>query len=351
MVANNSLIYWGISLAVLSGLMNGNFTLPMRYLTRWAWETVWAVFIMVACVIMPPVMLVLNVHHPLQILAEASGRAELIAVATGLIWGFGAILFGLAVSAVGISMANTLVLAMSASLGSILPMLILAPERLGQPQGKAILIGTAVALAGMGICGYAGILRERREKAGSTSNRQMVGEARPLAIGLVICAGAGIISALMNVGYSLSQSIITTAVEMGNSSFGGSTVIWLLVLESGAVANLAYCGYLLKKNQTWTNFRMENSVSLYALAILMGLLWEGGMFAYGDAATKLGKLGPAIGWPLCLVVSLATANCVGFLTGEWKVGAWTVRRWMVLGLVILLVAIGLLGWSGSLASQ
>lgn len=351
MAANNSLIYWGIALAVASGLMNGNFTLPMRYLTRWAWETVWAIFILVACVIMPPVMLVLNVHHPLQIFAAAPGRAELMAVATGLIWGFGAILFGLAVSAVGISMANTLILATSASLGSILPMLILAPERLGQAQGKAILLGTGVALAGMGFCGYAGILRERGEKAGATSIRQMVGEARPIAVGLAICAGAGIISALMNVGYSLAQSIITTAVRAGESPFGGSTAIWLLVLESGAVANLAYCGYLLKKNHTWTNFRMAKSAPLYALAILMGLLWEGGMFAYGDAATKLGKLGPAIGWPLSLVVSLATANCVGFLTGEWKVGAWSVRRWMLVGLAILLIAIALLGWSGSLAGH
>ena len=350
MAANNSLIYWGIALAVASGLMNGNFTLPMRYLTRWAWETVWAVFIIVACVIMPPVILALNVHHPLQVLAAAPGRAEVIAVVTGLVWGFGAILFGLAVSAVGISMANTLVLATSASLGSILPLLILAPERLGQPQGKAILLGTAVALAGMGFCGYAGILREREEKAGAGTTRQMVGAARPMLVGLAICAGAGIISALMNVGYSLSQGIIATAVEAGNTPFGGSTVIWLLVLESGAVANLAYCGYLLSKNRTWRNFRMADAAPLYALAILMGLLWEGGMFAYGAAATKMGKLGPAIGWPLSLVVSLTTANCVGFLTGEWKVGAWTVRRWMVLGLGILLVAIGLLGWSGSLAA-
>jgi L-rhamnose-H+ transport protein len=343
-------IYFGILLAVLSGLTNGTFTLPMRYLTRWAWETVWAVFIVVACVIMPPVVLCLTVSHPFQVLAAAPLRAEIIALATGFIWGFGAILFGLGVSAVGISMANTLVLATSATLGSLLPMLILAPERIGQPQGKAIMLGTVIALLGMALCGYAGILRERSEKAGTAASRQMVGAARPIAVGLVICAGAGLLSALMNVGYSMSQGILTTAVQAGNSPFAGSIVIWLLVLEAGAIANLAYCGYLLNKNRTWSNFRLAKSAPLYALAILMGLLWECGLFAYGASATKLGKLGPAIGWPLSLVLSLVTANCVGFLTGEWRQSSSSARRRMQVGLAILLVAIGILAWSGRLAN-
>jgi len=126
-------------------------------------------------------------------------------------------------------------------------------------------------------------------------------------------------------------------------------VIWFLLLGSGAIANLAYCGYLLGKNRTWSNFRQPKSMPLYALAILMGLLWAGGIFAYGLAAPKLGKLGPAIGWPLSLVVSLVTANCWGFLTGEWKLSSPPARRAMRVGLAILLVAIGILGWSGRLA--
>jgi L-rhamnose-H+ transport protein len=329
--------------------MNGTFTLPMRYLGRWAWENVWGMFIVVACLVMPPIIFFLTVSNPAAVLSAAPARAEWIALATGFIWGFGAILFGLGVSAIGISMANTLVLATSASLGSFLPLLILAPERLWQPQGKAILLGTLVSIAGMGFCGYAGVLRERSEKAASGATRQMVGTARPFWVGLLICAGGGVISALFNVGYSLSQDIIASAVQKGNSAFAGSNAVWLLVLGAGAIANLAYCAYLLSKNRTWSKFRQPASAPLYLLAIVMGLLWGGGIFVYGAASPKLGKLGPAIGWPLSLVVSLVTANCVGFLTGEWKFGSATARRWMVVGLAVLLVAIGILGWSGSLA--
>jgi len=72
--------------------------------------------IAVMVLVMPPIVLILTVTNPLHVLAAAPARAEIIALATGFIWGFGAILFGLGVSAIGISMANTLVLATSASL-------------------------------------------------------------------------------------------------------------------------------------------------------------------------------------------------------------------------------------------
>jgi len=346
---DHSMLYFGVSLAILSGLMNGTFTLPMRYLGRWSWENVWALFIVVACLIMPPIIMLVTVTRPWQVLAIAPARAEIIALSTGFIWGFGAVLFGLGVSAIGISMANTLVLATSASLGSLLPMLILAPERVGQPQGRAIMLGTATAIAGMSLCGYAGVLRERSEPASPGASRQMVGEARPFWAGLLICTGAGVISALFNVGYSLSQGIIAAAVRAGNTPFAGSNLIWFLVLGAGAIANLAYCGYLFRKNHSWPKYAQSQGAALFALAILMGLLWGGSIFVYGGAAPRLGKLGPAIGWPLSLVVSLVTANLCGFLSGEWKLSSAGARRWMFSGLGVLLLAIGILGWSGRLA--
>ena len=348
-MVDNSTAYVGIMLAVISGLMNGTFTLPMRYLGRWAWENVWALFIVVSCLAMPPVMTLVTVGHPLQVLSAAPARAELIAVVTGFTWGFGAILFGQGVSAIGISMANTLVLATSAALGSILPILVLAPERLGQPQGEAIILGTVIATLGMGCCGRAGALRERSEEARGGAAREMVGTARPFWVGLLICAGAGLLSAVFNVGYSLSQSIMSSAIRSGESSFAGSNLIWLLVLGSGAVSNLTFCAYLLRKNRTWPNYRQPKVMRLYALGILMGVLWGGSIFAYGAAAPKLGKLGPASGWPLSLVVSLVAANLCGFVAGEWKLSSLAARRWMTVGVAILLVSVGILGWSGRLA--
>jgi L-rhamnose-H+ transport protein len=155
-----------------------------------------------------------------------------------------------------------------------------------------------------------------------------------------------LLSAVFNIGYSLSQGIVSTAVRMGNSSFAGSNAVWLLVLSSGAVSNLGFCGYLLRKNRSGSNFMQQGTTPLFGLAILMGLLWGGSIFAYGAAVPKLGSLGPAIGWPISLTVGLLTANFCGFLAGEWKTAQPSARRWMGLGLVILVAAISILGWSG-----
>ena len=343
----NSLIAAGIALAVLSGLMNGTFTLPMRFLGRWSWENVWTVFIVVACIIMPLAIFLATVARPLAVLSSAPARSEIIAIATGFTWGFGAVMFGQGVSALGISMANTLVLAISASLGSFLPMLILAPERLREPQGQFIMLGTVVAMAGIGCCGYAGMLRERSRKQSQNAPREMVGEARPLWMGLLLCSGAGLLSALFNIGYSLSQGIMVAATRQGNGPFAGSNAVWLLVLMSGAVSNLGFCAFLFRKNKSWSNFSRSGIAHFYGLAIVMGLLWGGSIFAYGAAAPKLGKLGPAIGWPISLTAGLLTANLCGLLAGEWKNAQVRARAWMAAGLVILIGSIGILGWAGS----
>jgi L-rhamnose-H+ transport protein len=175
----------------------------------------------------------------------------------------------------------------------------------------------------------------------------MVGAARPLWAGLLLCSGAGLLSALFNIGYSLSQGIIASAGRMGNGPFAGSNVIWLLVLSSGAVSNLGFCAYLFRKNRSWSNFLRPGVARFYGLGILMGLLWGGSIFAYGAAAPRLGKLGPAIGWPISLTAGLLTANFCGLLAGEWKQAPAAARRWMLTGLAILLCSIAILGWSGS----
>jgi L-rhamnose-H+ transport protein len=339
----------GLTLAIVAGIMCGAFALPMKYLGRWSWENAWAIFILVSCVLMPIVITTATVPDFVRVLYLAPGRAVASAVLTGFAWGFGAIMFGQGVSALGVSMANTLVLAISASLGSLLPMGLLAPEKLGRPQGHAILLGTLVALVGIACCGYAGLLREKSQGVEKEKLRgDMVGAARPIAVGLALCIGAGLLSAVLNIGYASAQPVLAAAVRAGYSSFAGSNIIWLLMLTSGAVPNLCFCGYLLGKNASWKKYALPNCTALHGLAVLMGLLWGGDIFLYGYASPQIGKLGPAIGWPLKLIAGLVTANIIGIVSGEWKLTRAKDRSWMIAGLIVLLVAIPILAWASIL---
>jgi L-rhamnose-H+ transport protein len=80
----------------------------------------------------------------------------------------------------------------------------------------------------------------------------------------------------------------------------------------------------------------------------MGLMWDGHTYLSGFASPKLGKLGPAIGWPLTLMAGLITVNACGYLAGEWKLTRFKDRQWMGLGLLVTLVAIAVLSWSSTL---
>jgi L-rhamnose-H+ transport protein len=339
----------GLTLAIAAGIMCGAFTLPMKYLGRWSWENAWAIFILVACVLMPIVITIATVPDFVRVLHLAPATAVASAVLSGFAWGFGAIMFGQGVSALGVSMANTLVLAISASLGSLLPIGLLAPETLGRPQGHAIFLGALVAIVGIACCGYAGLLREKSQGAEKEKLRgDMVGAARPIAVGLALCVGAGLLSAVFNIGYSCAQPVLAAAVHAGYSPFAGSNIVWLLMLVSGAVPNLCFCGYLLGKNASWKKYAFPNCTVLYGLAVLMGFLWGGSVFLYGYASPQIGRLGPAIGWPLNLIAGLVTANMIGIFSGEWKLTRAKDRSWMIAGLIVLLVAIPILAWASTL---
>src|SRR5580698_1594800 len=99
----SSMVVAGALLAVLSGVMNGTFTLPMRFLGKWEWENVWSLFIAFACLVMPTTILAVMAPQSWHVIATAPTQAILVALATGFAWGFGAILFGQSVSAIGIS--------------------------------------------------------------------------------------------------------------------------------------------------------------------------------------------------------------------------------------------------------
>ncbi|HUA98081.1 MAG TPA: L-rhamnose/proton symporter RhaT [Terracidiphilus sp.] len=349
MIFANSALAWGVAFVIVAGVMCGAFALPMKYLGRWSWENVWAIFILVSCVLMPVLMTRATAPAFVQVLRTAPAGALAAAVLTGFAWGFGAIMFGQGVSAVGLSMANTLVLAISAALGSFLPIGLLAPAKLAQPQGRAIISGTLVGIVGIALCGYAGFLREKSQGIHKERLRGgMVGKARPIAIGLALCVGAGLLSAVLNIGYALAQPVLAAALRTGYSAFAGSNIVWLLMLTSGAVPNLCFCAYLLRKNATWKKYALPHAAALYGLTVLMGLLWGGDIFLYGFASPKIGRLGPAIGWPLKLIAGLITANVMGYFIGEWKLTRAKDRVWMTVGLLVQFAAILVLGWSTTL---
>ena len=104
----SSMLLAGALLAILSGLMNGSFTLPMRFLGKWDWENVWTLFIVISCLLLPAAIITVMAPQSWTIVGHAPPSAIGIAILTGFAWGFGAVLFGQSVSAIGISLARAI---------------------------------------------------------------------------------------------------------------------------------------------------------------------------------------------------------------------------------------------------
>jgi L-rhamnose-H+ transport protein len=318
----------GITFALLSGVCNGLFTAPMKLIPRWKWENIWLVFIITSCVLMPGGMVFLRTGGAGQVLEAAPQGAVAAAAGFGFTWGFGAILFGLSVDRLGVSLANSLVIGLSSALGSLVPLAIADALRLGARE-FVLLLGIATFLMGVWMCGTAGKLRE----GGSPSAGGNV------VTGILFSVGSGVISAIFNIGYTLAQPVAAAGRQLGYSTFDSTNVIWLLMLGAGSLPNVLFCLYLMRRNRSGALLAAQGSSRGLSLSILMGLLWGGSIFLYGAATPLLGDIGPSIGWPLSLAVGLLVANVMGVWLGEWHGAPERAVRYMRFGILTLIGAI------------
>lgn len=80
---------------------------------------------------------------------------------------------------------------------------------------------------------------------------------------------------------------------------------------------------------------------------MTGVLWFAALGVYGQGAALMGALGPVIGWPMLLGLALIVGNLWALRAGEWN-GATRPLRVMFAGVVVLIMACSLLGYSNSL---
>jgi len=336
------MITGGVLLAVVSGLFNGLFTAPMKIIQGWKWENIWLVFIVTACLLMPVGLVTAMGPTPGGLYAAAPPTAVSSALLFGFAWGFGAILFGLSVDCLGVSLANSLVIGLSSAMGSLVPLFL---HRQLQLNARLMLLtlGVLTFLLGVTLCGIAG-----RRREGATDHAITPGKRTRAYF---FCIGSGIMSAIFNIGYSLALPIADTGVRMGYSRFTATNTIWLLMLAAGSIPNIVFCLYLMMKKGSRTLMASPGVGRAWGLSVLMGLLWGGSIFLYGAATPLLGDMGPSIGWPLSLAVGLLVANLMGVWLGEWRSANPQAARFMRYGIATIIIAIVLCaassGWSVS----
>ena len=323
---------FGFLLLVAASLMNSTFTLPMKFTRRWAWENTWLAWTIFALILLPTTAALFTLPD-LDAVYRAAGSGLLWHVAGfGAGWGLAQVFFGLAVEAIGIALTFSLVLGTSAAMGALIPMLLLHPAKLHTPAGHSLLIGIGLLLLGVAICAVAATLRENAMPAQGRTRR---GSA---TAGLILAIGCGCLASFQNFGLAFGMPLLHIAIEHGAGVSNAANAVWLPLFVAGAIPNLFYCGYLLKKNSSGIRFA-RGGLHHWLLAFVMGAFWFGSNLLYGASVSKMGSLGPAVGWPLYMSLIVVAASLVGIVTGEWKQSGRRPVAVQLAGVGVLIVAI------------
>lgn len=342
MAATEVNIFAGCAFAILSGVMQGTFPLPMKYAVRWKWENTWCVFAFFGFVLLPWLLAFMTVPHLPAVYTSASWKTLAAVTFFGAGWGIGTICFGIGVSRVGLALGLAIVNGLTGALGTLLPLLLFHPEAFHTPAGLTLFAGVFLLLVGVALCALAGMWKER---ALAASAPEGAGTRRDLPFykGLLVCVISGVASPMLNIAFAFGEELVAHAKTSGASPAHASNPVWCWTMSAAFVTTFAYCACRMGKDRGWDRYRLKGTASHWGLAFTMGALWSGGIAVYGIGLSKLGALAASIGWPVLMIAMIITGNLWGFATGEWKGAGSKPRKLMAAGLTVLAIAIGLIG--------
>lgn len=325
-------------LVLFASIFQGSFGLGMKFMAPLKWEAWWLVHATVAMILVPIAWALMVVPDLFGVISTAPSQSIMLGMFFGFLWGIGGIMFGKSIPYIGISLTYGIVMGVCSAVGSLIPLFQLDGAT-SLPAFPWVIFGVVVMIVGVAITAYAGIQRDKNADEGK-------GEKINLKMGLTIAIVSGVLSAFLNVGFVNAQPVGETAEAAGVIARNSSLAIWVVVLIGAYIMNAGYAIFLLFKNKTWNSFSVPKSNKAYMWAIAAGLMWFGALGIYGQGATLMGDMGPIIGWPILLGVSLIVGNVWAYLNKEWK-GDSKPFMWLMVGLLVLIIATVILGYSNS----
>ena len=332
-------MFWFI-LAVTSGVLNGSFTLPMKYTRKWKWEHTWGIWSVWALLILPLLIVLFTVPDVERVYSGELGRLLLVFV-IGCGWGIGAITFGMGVHYLGIALGFAIIMGITTSVGSLIPLILASSNNFQASVFFSVITGILLMVLGIGICSLGGHLRDKRQNPNLNNGNSS--EKASFMKGLLICVIAGLTGPCINFAFVSGAPLIEKAINLGVSSTFASNVVWAIALPGGFLVNFGYCCCLIYRNKNKDLFCDIGTGINWFFTMCMGLAWTGSIILYGIATTKFGRLGPAVCWAAFLGMAIVTGNIWGLVTGEWKQSGKKPLLLMFAGVVLVLLGICILG--------
>ena len=319
-------------LLLVSGILNGSTTVPIKYARQSRWENLWLIQSVSGMLVLPWVLALATVPELWQVYRDSGVNVLLATVLFGLGWGLGAVFFIWGIVLVGMSIGFAVVLSLTATLGSLLPLIILTPAEIHTRRGHFLLWSLAIAVLGIVLCAVAGVDQDTVESG--TPNTKTA-----FSLGIFVCILSGLFSPMLNFSFAFGDKIMSTAQHLGATELGSTNAVWALTFSAAFIVNALYCVWHIGGIQiALVHFRkapLENVTGGSA----MGLLQMSSIILYGIAAQALGKSGTTAGWAIIMCTTILAANVWGMLTGEWQKLSRRHMTELLMGLGCIAVAV------------
>jgi len=345
----------GVIFHYIGGFASGSFYMPYKKVRGWHWENYWIIGGLFSWLIVPPLAAWVTIPGFAEIIQHTSFNTIKYTVLFGVLWGFGGLTYGLGVRYLGMSLGNSVVLGFCSAFGALVPSVYYnfypAPGKttlhdlLSTSWGRIVLIGVAVCLLGIYICGRAGMLKEK--ELSDAEKKKSVAEFN-LVKGLVVAIFSGIMSACFNFGIEAGKPMAEAAVAAGFNPLYQNNVIYIILLWGGLTTNFIWCMILNARNKTFGDYTDSKTplAKNYLFSALAGTTWFLQFFFYGMGESKLGN--GASSWILHMAFIILTANMWGIVLKEWKGVSKKTRITITAGISIILFSVLLVGYGNAL---
>lgn len=324
----------GLLLVVFAAVLQGTFLVPMGLAREWAWEHMWLMFCFLGMLVFNWAAAIILLPSPRAVYNLVPRHDLLMLVLFGIAWGVGAILFGLGMDKLGLSLGYPIIMGLNAAVGTVLPLVSLVGTRLLAGSSLFVLVGTAIGITGIVASSVAGARRASTASADGKLRSEFVS-------GLAIAVVSGFSSALPNLGMVFGTNAVHAARQLGASASLAGDAVWLVLFTFGGLVNCIYCFWLIMHKHSFKKFFAGKAFRNFAWAGLMGLMWIGSFYLYGTGASQMGAWGAVIGWPVFISLSIGVGVLAGWWRGEWVNASFSAKRllWLGIGLIILAVMV------------
>ena len=349
-------IFLGVILHFIGGFASGSFYIPYKKVDGWAWESYWITGGLVSWLLVPVIAAQLTVPGFIDILRSADASTLFWTYFFGVLWGVGGLTFGLTMRYLGLSLGMSLVMGLTSALGALMPPVYrdlftdaqtgTLSAMLRNPGGLWVLVGVAVSLLGIALCGRAGLIKERQVP--DSTKFETVKEFA-LGKGVLVALVSGVLSACFSYGITAGKPLADAAIAHGTNSLFQNNVIFMVIMWGGLTTNGLWCLWLNYRNRSFHNYTDPRTPLLrnYLLVATAGTLWFLQFFFYGMGASRLHN--DASSWVLHMSFIIIVSNFWGLYFREWQGTSAGTQRVLLLGIAVILCSIAMVGYGNYLS--